>query len=557
MAAQKPKIAAVDEAATMDNTLNNGDFHASGNSPEKLEWLRDAGLGLFLHWSLDVQLGAVISHSLVGASEDYIRRYYEELPKTLNPRFWDFDRLAELARLAGFQYAVFTTKHHNGFCLWDTRSTGCSIMNTPYGRDLVAQYVSAFRRQGIKVGFYFSPEDFNFLWKRGLTVTRTPSEDYAPQILSDYRELLTRQMTELLGNYGPIDLLFFDGGDHGRMADASGENLQKLCMRLAWELQPGILITRGAIPTPEQQLPGVGADFAWEGCMTLGTAWQYQPTNEQYKTGLHVIRLLTETRAKGGSLLLNIGVDANGLLCREQEGILRELALWHFINREAVHGVRPWILTNEDSVWLLKSKAGDAVYAVLFGQEDWERGVRREVLLRSVRATEKTRIEVLGQSGELVEYRPDLDAYTYWKQEEDGLHISVMRAQRVYCGVQWHNPPVLKITEPETAFCPMRVLTADGLLFQDGKGAHLFAEVLSLGSFSEAQLAFEYREYPGFALSSYETGWQRLPAQRITAPGKYFYLLGGLKRGVIYQYRAVLYNSRNTMCGEMSLLTRE
>ncbi len=549
------KTSAVDESVTMDNTLASKEEMISRNRPEDLEWLRDAGMGLFIHWSLDSQLGCVISHSLVGSSEDYANRFYEELPRTLNPKKWDFDHLAELARLAGFQYAVFTTKHHNGFCLWDTKTTDFNIMNTPYGKDLVKQYAEAFRKQGIKVGFYFSPEDFRYIRSQGLPITRTPLEPYSKEVMEGYRALLTAQMTELMENFGKIDVMFFDGGE--TMYNEEGESLQQLCMRVAWDLQPGILITRGAIPTPEQQLPGVGVDFAWEGCITLGTAWQYQPTNETYKTGLHVIRLLTETRAKGGSLLLNIGPDANGELCRAQEDILRELALWHFLNREAVHNTRPWIITNEDSAWLLRSKDDSALYAVLFDQKDWDRGQRREFLLKSVKASPDTTVEVLGQSGELTEYRPDLDAHTYWEQKEDGLHISAMHAQRIYCGIQWRNPLVLKITHPVPAFSPLLVETANDSLTQTETAVTLFAKVDTLGSFDAAHLAFDLREYPGFALSSYETGWQRLPEQTVSAPGTYSYTLEGLKPGVTYQYRAVLFNESNTMRGEMNLFVKD
>lgn len=549
------KTSAVDESVTMDNTLASKEEMVSRNRPEDLEWLRDAGLGLFIHWSLDSQLGCVISHSLVGASKDYVDRFYEELPKTLNPKKWDFDHLAELARLAGFQYAVFTTKHHNGFCLWDSKTTDFNIMNTPYGKDLVKQYAEAFRKQGIKVGLYFSPEDFRYLRSQGLTITRTPLEPYSKEVMEGYRQLLTDQMTELMTNFGKIDVMFFDGGE--TMYNEEGESLQQLCMRVAWDLQPGILITRGAIPTPEQQLPGVGVDFAWEGCITLGTAWQYQPTNETYKTGLHVIRLLTETRAKGGSLLLNIGPDANGELCRAQEDIIRELALWHFLNHEAIHNTRPWIITNEDSAWLLRSKDGSALYAVLFDQKDWDRGQRREFLLKSVKASPDTMVEVLGQTGELTEYRPDLDAHTYWEQREDGLHISAMHAQRIYCGIQWRNPLVLKITHPIPAFSPLLVETENDRLTQDTSSVTLFAKVDTLGSFESARLAFDFREYPGFALSSYETGWQRLPEQTVSVPGIYSYTLEGLKPGITYQYRAVLFNESNTMRGEMNLFVKE
>ncbi len=545
---------AVDESVTMDNKLTLKQRMTSRNNPKNLEWLRDAGMGLFIHWSLDSQLGCVISHSLVGASKDYTDRFYQELPKTLNPRKWDFDHLAELTKLAGFQYAVFTTKHHNGFCLWNTKTTDFNIVNTPYGRDLVQQYVEAFRKQKIRVGFYFSPEDFYYLRNCNQTITRSPVKPYSKEVMDGYRTLLTEQMTELMQNFGKIDVMFFDGGED--MYNEEGESLQQLCMRIAWDLQPDILITRGAIPTPEQQIPGVGADFAWEACMTLGTAWQYQPTNEQYKTGLQIIRILTETRAKGGSLLWNICPDTNGELCHEQEGLIRELALWHFLNQEAIHNTRPWIITNEDSTWLLRSKDGDAVYAVLFDVADWNRGQRREFLLKSVKSSPNTTVEILGQSSELTEYRPDLDAHTYWEQRKDGLHISAMHAQRIYCGTQWRNPLVLKITYPVAAFVPMIVQTLHDRLSQDTNGVTLFAEVETLGSFRQATLAFDFREYPGFALSSYETGWKRLTGKNVSASGSYACHVENLNSGITYQYRAVLFNNRNTMYGEMNLFTR-
>ena len=562
----------VDESVVMNNTLvgaikagtaggkgptpgQAGTEAASRNKPEKLEWLQDAGLGLFIHWSLDAQLGCVISHSLVGASEDYTERFFNDLPQTLDAKGWDFDHIAGLAKLAGFRYAVLTTKHHCGFCLWPTETTEFHIGNTPCGRNLVKEFADAMRRKGIKVGLYFSPEDFNFLRNEGLTITRTPVEPYSEEVIQRYRAYLKAQMLELMQNFGPVDVMFFDGGES--MVGADGVNLQQYCINIAWDIQPDVLITRGAIPTPEQQLPGVGADTAWEGCITLGTAWQYQPTNEIYKTGRQTIKLIADTRARGGALLLNIGPDANGVLCREQENILREVSLWHFINHEAVHNTRPWIITNEEDTVLLKAKDDSAVYAILFGVQDWDRGQRREILLHSVYATEQTQVSILGQSGELTEYRSDLDAHTYHEQRSDGLHISAMNAQRIYCGGQWRGPLVLKITHPKPAFEPLGVQTlSEGIKLLSG-GARLSAEVLTLGSFDEAQLTFEYRVYPGFAMASYEDVWQAPEAQTIDATGIYSMEIAGLTAGVTYQYRAVLKTEINTMRGEMALLVAE
>ena len=115
----------------------------AGNRPERLEWFRDLGFGLFIHWSLDSQVASVISHSMVGASEDYLERYVKELPRSFNPRHFEPREWARLARLAGFTYVVFTAKHHSGFCMFETETTDFSIMNTPYGRDVTRELTDA------------------------------------------------------------------------------------------------------------------------------------------------------------------------------------------------------------------------------------------------------------------------------------------------------------------------------------------------------------------------------------------------------------------------------
>src|SRR5215467_5699312 len=126
-----------------------------GNKSERLEWFRDLGFGLFIHWSFDSQLGVVISHSMVGASDDYLKRFVEDLPKTFNPRKFNPQDWAVLAKLAGVKYVVFTTKHHSGFTMFQTATTGFNIMNTPFHRDATADVLNAFREHSIAAGIYF------------------------------------------------------------------------------------------------------------------------------------------------------------------------------------------------------------------------------------------------------------------------------------------------------------------------------------------------------------------------------------------------------------------
>jgi len=412
-------------------------FAQSGNKPHRMEWLKDAGLGLFIHWSLDSQIGTVISHSLVGASDDYVDRFFKELPRTFNPNHFDANEWARLAKVCGFRYVVFTTKHHSGFCMFNTKTSDFNIMNTPYGEDITKQIVEAFRRYGIAIGFYFSPDDFYFLYKQGKLISRRRSEAL-PVNNPELMEHNKKQIRELFTQYGLIEVLFIDG-----QADGIRE--------LAWKLQPEVLITRGAIRTPEispstgKKLPQELLTEPWEACFTLGTSWQFKPTHEKYRSGTEWIETLIETRAKGGTMLLNIGPEPNGQIPKEQENILRELGAWMFINGEAIYSVRPWIVTNEGNIWFTRKKNKPTVYAFIT-KTNWKWGTQKTFTLKSVKATPHTVVSVLGQNDQVLEYRPEVIPKTTWKQDEEGLHITAYRAQRIYNDRTWPNPVVLKIT---------------------------------------------------------------------------------------------------------------
>ena len=418
----------------------------SGNKPEHLRWFGDLALGLFIHWSLDVQLGMVISHSLVGASSDYVERYFTELPRTFCPTRFDPDEWARLAKVAGFRYVVFTTKHHSGFCMFETATTDFSVMHTPFRQDITRRVIEAFRRQGLGIGLYFSPDDFSVLRRQGIEIARSrPEVDPVnnPELMAINRA----QIRELLSNYGPIDLIFFDGQPEG-------------LKQLAWELQPDIVVTRGDIATPEQHVPDAPLPMPWESCITMGTAWQYQPTNETYKSGRELIEMLAETRAKGGNLLLNVGPKADGELPAEQTGLLMELGLWNFVNGEAIFGSRPWQVTREDGVWYTRAPEDDTVYAIITdvawsdseaAAHSWAKGERiygrrASFTLHRVRATADTQIQLLGQTGRHLEYRDNIDPRPRWSQDDAGLHITIMSAQRIYDMWGWTNPIVVKIT---------------------------------------------------------------------------------------------------------------
>jgi alpha-L-fucosidase len=499
---------------------------ASGslNRPERLEWFRDLGFGLFIHWSLDSQTGVVISHSLAGADEAYTERFFNDLPKTFNPRKFYPQDWAALAKLAGIRYVVFTAKHHSGFAMWDTRTTGFGIMNTPFKRDITREVLDAFRARDIRAGIYFSPDDFSWLWKNRIDVQRgIPAVQ--PRNNAGLMKLDLEQVRELMTGYGPIDIVFIDGEPNG-------------LRELAWKLQPDTVVTRGAIQTPELYVPGIPVEGAWEANFTMGTAWQYQPQNETYKTGGQVIDILVETRAKGGNLLLNVGPKPDGELPIEQEERLREVALWMQVNQECIYGVRPWVITNEQDIWFTKAKNEDTVYAIVKQQPRWVRGQWRDFVLKSVSATESTQVSVLGQNGRVLEYRPEVYPAPCFRQESDGLHIRAMFTHRLQDNSRWPNPVVLKITHVRAAFAPPKVETSGAVFDPARKTAGLRGVLLDMGNASSLEVGFEYRSIVGLDASDRSIPWQAGPSKTLTAPGQFSLPLPDLDPQGIYEYRA-------------------
>ncbi len=412
------------------------------NKPDREQWYMDLGFGMFIHWSLDSQVGAVISHSMAGASDDYLKRFTTELPATFNPKKFDPDEWATLARLAGMKYVVFTAKHHSGFCMWPTKTTPFNVANTPFKRDLLREVLDAFRKQGVAVGLYFSPEDFNYLYGQKIPIGRLQHPQHFPAKNPGLMAYDKAQLNELLTNYGPIDLLFFDGPAEG-------------LKEYAWQLQPNVVVTRGQMNTPEQKIPDQPLPGPWESCYTMGTDWQYKPTNDPHKTGTEIINMLIETRAKGGNLLLNVGPKPNGEIQIEQEALLREVALWHLVNAESIHEVRTWDIIREGPVWFVKSKTGNTVYAFMPGGNAgspgrWEYGDRKEFVLKTLEGTgspdrAQTKVSVVGYASQLVEYREGFDASLTFQPTPLGLVISAVNGQRLYTNNKWPNPVVLKI----------------------------------------------------------------------------------------------------------------
>jgi len=316
------------------------------------------------------------------------------------------------------------------------------------------------------------------------------------------------------------------------------------------DLAPNCLITRGAMATPEQFVPGRPPEGPWESNLTMGTQWTYKPTNDEYKSGTRLIELLIETRAKGGSLMLNVGPKPDGELPIEQESRLREIALWYAVNHESIHNARAWLVPREENIWFTKRKDGDTVYAFLTGLPNWPRGTPKQFVLQSVRATPTTRISVLGHNGQWSEYAGTLDVTPRFQQTTNGLEISVYRAQRLYNNHKWPNPVVVKLENLQPAMTlPPYAETRSATVTPDGR-AVLEGELLEMAGATDVAVGFEYQDYLGFTEAMYNTHWTATPLLKRTGTGKFQLTITGLKPGQEYQYRAVVAHPQLTVRGD-------
>ncbi|NLO72986.1 MAG: alpha-L-fucosidase [candidate division WS1 bacterium] len=284
----------------------------------RLEWFRRARLGMFIHWGLYSQWGR---GEWVQMVECWPREEYEPLADTWRPRRGCQREWAQLARESGCRYMVMTTKHHEGFCLFDSETTDYNAAQRGPGRDLVAEYVEAVREQGLRVGLYYSFLDFHHPDYARCTTNRKAQERYV--------EHLHAQVREICSNYGQIDVLWYDGD---WLLDAEQLQSQRL-NAMVRELQPDILINnRSNVPEDfsilEGHLLAKEIKGMWEVCMTTNDSWPYVPTDRQWKPPAKLLSMLREVAAQEKNFLLNVGPDAEGNIPSEARAIFNALGDW-------------------------------------------------------------------------------------------------------------------------------------------------------------------------------------------------------------------------------------
>lgn len=325
---------------------------------QRMQWWADDRFGMFIHWGL---YSEAARHEWVKHNEHLTNEQYQKYFDLYNPDLFDPTTWAKQAKAAGMRYAVLTTKHHEGFCLFDSKYTDYKAPNTPARRDLVREYVNAFRAQGLKVGFYYSLLDWhhpNYTIDEIHPQAPKNGTDSAyarlnkDRDMAKYRQYLRDQITELLTNYGKIDILwldfsFPDKNGHGKGKDDWGSvELVKLIRKL----QPGIIIDNrldlsdysdGAdFETPEQVSTKELAKYrgkTWETCQTFSGSWGYYRDENTWKTHRQLLDLLITSVSNGGNLILNVGPTARGEFDYRATNALDSIAHWMHANSKAIY----------------------------------------------------------------------------------------------------------------------------------------------------------------------------------------------------------------------------
>jgi alpha-L-fucosidase len=337
-------------------------------APEDMQWWREARFGMFIHWGPVSLKGTEIGWSRGGerrgrgGTGTIPVEEYDNLYKRFNPTKFDARQWVAIAKSAGMKYLVFTTKHHDGFCMFDNKLTDYTIMHSPFGRDIVAELAAACHGGGLRLGFYYSPPDWHH-------------PDYRTENHAKYIQYLHGQIRELCTNYGRVDILWFDGlGGTAEDWDAAALH------RMIRTLQPHALINnRAGLPgdfdTPEQRVGAFQPDRAWESCITIANQWAYKP-NDPVKSLKRCIQTLVRCAGGDGNLLLNVGPMPTGEIEPTQVARLREIGQWLKRNGASIYATRggPFM----PGGWGASTHRGTTVYVHVL---NWPRGDDAEPLV--------------------------------------------------------------------------------------------------------------------------------------------------------------------------------
>ncbi|HEY8968011.1 MAG TPA: alpha-L-fucosidase, partial [Puia sp.] len=441
---------------------------------QKLAQWQDSKFGLLMHWGTYSQWGIVESWSICPEDEgwtvrrgphsadyfDYLKAY-KNLQTTFNPTRFDPAKWAAAAKAAGMKYVVFTTKHHDGFCMFDTKQTDYKVTSpkTPFSSNpranVAKEIFDAFRKEGFMTGAYFSKPDWNsdnYWWPYFPPKDRNVNYDPAkhPDRWQAFKDYTYKQIEELMTGYGRMDLLWLDGGwvrplntidpsvDWQRGITYDQDIDMAHIAGMARSHQPGLIVVDRSVPgefenytTPEQQVPTHPMEDPWESCITMGNSWSYVP-HDHYKSASQLISLLVKIVSRGGNLLLNVGPSPEGEWDDTAYSRLQEIGAWMKVNSEGIYNSKPCRpYTSGDKIYLTQSKDEANIYAFYTGDQVT---LPAEVSIDGLKPAHISRITLLGYKDKLK-----------WKQDGRKLIILVPPAlQNKVVGV---NAVTFKITK--------------------------------------------------------------------------------------------------------------
>lgn len=403
---------------------------------------QDMKFGLFMHWGTYSQWGIVESWSICPEDEGWTQRKgpyatnyfeylkaYENLQTTFDPVKFNPQKWVTAAKEAGMKYMIFTTKHHDGFSMFDTKESDYKITDpkTPFSKnpksDVTKEIFNAFRDQGFAIGAYFSKPDWhnkNYWWPYFPPKDRNVNYDPAkyPERWEAFKNFTYNQIKELMSEYGKVDILWLDGGwvrplstvdttvEWQRGIKTNQDIDMERIAGMARSYQPGLLIVDRTVTgpyenytTPEQEVPHELLPYPWESCITMGNSWSYVP-NDHYKSAQKIVQMLIQIVARGGNLLLNIGPGPDGDWDPVAYSRLHEIGAWMKINSEAIYGSIPLAPYESGNVYFTQSKTEKTQYAFYLSKEE-NVNLPLQVVLKKFEAPAKSKIRLLGNGASL------------------------------------------------------------------------------------------------------------------------------------------------------------